>query len=190
MNKLPNINKSFLVGASSLLFTALGLSPNVFAQTKAIDLKNLIECQSNYAQYSVLAEDDETQLKKLGWLRQENSDQPFIYIYQHKKPHTFFGQPTHEIGLTGNAIVAILGDVEIKKLAQIHGLTQHPFFKAAPYFRGEKVLRTETPSEDQIPVHHKLMLSEMTGPKPMVLLGCNYELDRESMEKFLSDLDK
>lgn len=190
MKKTSNLNRSFRVGAISLLVTTLGVSSNGFTHTTAADLKNLIECQSTYAQYNALTEDYNTQLKKLGWLRQENSDQPFIYIYQHKKPQTFFGQPTHEIGLTGNAIVAILGDVEIKKLAQIHGLTQHPFFKAAPYFRGEKVLRTETPSEDQIPVHHKLMLSEMTGPKPMVLLGCNYELDRESMEKFLSDLDK
>ena len=108
----------------------------------------------------------------------------------HKKPQTFFGQSTDQIGLTGNAIVAILRDVEVKKLAHTHALTQHPFFTAAPYFRGEKVLRTETPSDDQIPVHHKLMLSEITGKDPIVLLGCNNALDRESMEKIMSDLDK
>ena len=190
MNKPFNINRSSLLYASSLLFTALAFSPHVFAQTTHADLKNLIECQSNYAQYRALTEDYDTQLKKLGWLRQENSDQPFIYIYQHKKPQTFFGQSTDQIGLTGNAIVAILRDVEVKKLAQTHALTQHPFFTAAPYFRGEKVLRTETPSDDQIPVHHKLMLSEITGKDPIVLLGCNDALDRESMEKIMSDLDK
>ncbi len=190
MNRPSNIKRSFLLSATGLLFSALGLSPNLFAQITATDLKNLIECQSNYTQYGTLTEDYDTQLKKLGWHRKENSDQPFIYIYQHKTPHTFFGQSTHQIGLTGNAIVAILGKVDIHTLANQYGLTQHPFFKDVPYFRGEKVIRTETPSEDQIPIHHKLMLSEMTGKKPMVLLGCNYELDRESMEKILSNLDE
>lgn len=190
MKKTSNQNRSFFVGYISLLVTTLGVSSNGFTQTTVADLKNLIECQSNYVQYTALAEDYDTQLKKLGWLRQENSDQAFMYIYQHKKPQIFFGQTTHEIGLTGNAIVAILGDVDVKRLADQHGLAQHAFFKDMPYFRGEKILRTETPLENQIPIHHKLMLSEMTGQKPMVLLGCNYELARESMEKILSNLDE
>ena len=190
MKKTSNLNRSFRVGAISLLVTMLGVSSNGFTQTTAADLKNLIECQSTYAQYNALTEDYDTQLKQLGWFRQKNSDQPFIYVYQHKKPQIFFGRLTAEIGLTGHAIVAILDNVDVNALADQHGLAQHPFFKNMPYFRGEKVLRTETPSEDQIPVHHKLMLSEMTGQKPMVLLGCNYELDRESMEKLLTDLDE
>lgn len=183
----PTRTRPFFIAAFSIV---MGLFSSVsFAETTNTQLKNLIECQSNYQQYSELTEDYEKNLGKLGWHRIENGDQPFIYLYENKKPASFFGQSTHQIGLIGNAIVAIFRHVDANKLAQQHGLTQHEFFKAANYFRGEKVLRTETPQDEHIPVHHKLMLSEIPGKDPLILLGCNYELDREAMQKALADLE-
>lgn len=185
----PLLTRHFFVPAFNLAIGLFGFSSLSFAETNSTQLKNLIECQSNYQQYSGLTEDYEKNLGKLGWHRIENADQPFIYLYENKKPASFFGQSTHQIGLTGNAIVAIFRHVDANKLAQQHGLTQHEFFKAANYFRGEKVLRTETPQDEHIPVHHKMMLSEIPGKDPLILLGCNYELDREAMEKALADLE-
>lgn len=180
---------SSFMAACFMLF-GVSLSSVTHAQITQTDLKNLLECQSDYQHYSALTDDYEKQLSQLGWQRVENTDQPFIYIYQSSKPTPFFGLSTQQIGLTGNAIVAILRDVDVQSLAKRYALTQHEFFQSAPYFRGEKTLRTETPEDEQIPVHHKLMLSEMTGKDPIVLLGCNYELDREAMEKALADLEE
>lgn len=66
MKKTSNLNRSFRVGAISLLVTTLGVSSNGFTQTTSADLKNLIEYQSTYAQYNALTEDYDTQLKQLG----------------------------------------------------------------------------------------------------------------------------
>ena len=62
-------------------------------------------------------------------------------------------------------------------------------FANMPFFRGEKILRTEAETDDLHAINHKLSLSEMTGKSPMILFGCNYEFDQGSIEDSLADLE-
>lgn len=174
---------------STLLTASAFAASSVFAAPTANELKRVLECQSDYDDYSQVLSDYEKDLPKLGWKPHDDPHQPFIIIYKNKQPVEFFGMPTQEIGLSSNAVFAIYRQADVKKLAKKYGIEQHPMFADQPFFRGEKILRTEPETDDLHAINHKLSLSEMTGKSPMVLLGCNYEFDQGSLEEALASLE-
>jgi len=173
----------------------VALSSTAFVVTNAVaapianELKQVLECQSDYDHYHQVLSNYEEDLPKLGWKRHDDPHQPFIYIYKNTQAVEFFGMPTQEIGLSSNAVFAIYRQADVKKLAQKYGIEQHSMFAGLPFFRGEKILRTEAETDELHAVNHKLSLSEMTGKSPMILLGCNYEFDQGSVDEALASLD-
>ncbi|MGE8573271.1 MAG: hypothetical protein ACN6NW_14720 [Acinetobacter amyesii] len=173
----------------TIVATSCLAASSVFAAPTAQDLKRILECQADYDTYHDTLLDYEKALGQLGWKRHDDPHQPFIYIYKNTQAVEFFGMPTQEIGLSSNAVFAIYRQADVKKLAQKYGIEQHPMFANMPFFRGEKILRTEAETDDLHAINHKLSLSEMTGKSPMILLGCNYEFDQGSIEDALTDLE-
>jgi hypothetical protein len=173
-----------------ILLSAFGCSAFLFSQqtlaTSVNELKAIIECRTNSDGYQAFADDYENELKNLGWKRQDDPNQPFIYIYKNSTPIKVFDKSTTEIGLTGQAVVAIYRYREVEPLAKKYGFTQHPALVDFNYFRGEKLIETEPATEDSFTIHKKLMLSELPGKSPMSILGCNYEPDRAEMENLLN----
>ncbi|WP_168378149.1 MULTISPECIES: hypothetical protein [Acinetobacter] len=178
-------NACISVALASTAFVVI----NAVAAPTSSELKQVLECQSDYDHYHQALSNYEEDLPKLGWKRLDDPHQPFIYIYKNIQAVEFFGMPTHEIGLSSNAIFAIYRQADVKKLAKKYGIEQHPMFANMPFFRGEKILRTEAETDDLHAINHKLSLSEMTGKSPMILLGCNYEFDQGSIEEALADLE-
>lgn len=188
MMSFINFNLKNACISVALTSTAL-VATNAVAAPTASELKQVLECQSDYDHYHQALSHYEEDLPKLGWERHDDPHQPFIYIYKNKQAVDFFGMPTHEIGLSSNAVFAIYRQADVKKLAQKYDIEQHPMFADLPFFRGEKILRTEAETDELHAVNHKLSLSEMTGKSPMILLGCNYEFDQGSLEEALASLD-
>ncbi|MEB3767217.1 hypothetical protein [Acinetobacter sp. MD2] len=150
------------------------------------ELNQMIECKASHQQFSNLGVDYEKQLKKLGWMRITLPDQPFIYVYKNAKPVTLFHRPTHEIALSGNAILALYRDENVQQLAQEFKIPEYTEYGKLPFFRGVKKLRTEAGGDGDISYHINLNLSEMQGKSSFILLGCSYEPDREEMERLLN----
>ena len=174
---------------SSVLFSFCAILPFITLQqasaTTTEELQEIIECKTNAHHYREFTGDYEEQLQKLGWKRKEDPEQPLLYIYQHKNPIQLFNKPTKEIGLTGNAVVAIYRDTSVQTLSKQFGISQIPEFKMLPVFRGEKLIATEPATEDSFTTYKKLVLSELKGKSTLVVLGCSYEPDRKEMEKML-----
>lgn len=171
-----------------LSLACIALSPTAFTQTIAAiateqHLKDLIECKSNSASYTAFTEDYENNLAQLGWKRKDDPHQPFLYIYQHKQALNVFGRPTQEIALAGQGVVAVYRNTDYKPLAKQLGIQQHPDFEGIPLFRGEKLIHTEAATADRFTHYTKMILSEMTGKSPMIILGCTYEFDKAEFEK-------
>lgn len=173
---------------TTIVATSFLAASSIIAAPTTQDLKRILECQADYDTYHDTLLDYEKALGQLGWKRHDDPHQPFIYIYKNTQAVEFFGMPTQEIGLSSNAVFAIYRQADVKKIAQKYGIEQHPMFANMPFFRGEKILRTEAETDDLHAINHKLSLSEMTGKSPMILLGCNYEFDQGSIEDALADL--
>ncbi|MFK8984577.1 hypothetical protein [Acinetobacter seifertii] len=168
----------------SLILILLSSSSYAFERT---DLKKIIECKSDYSTYSDFASEYDENLTALGFKRIEDSDQPFIYLYKTNQPIELFGLKTNEIALAGQGITAVFRNVNVQQLSKKFDIPQHPDFTMLPLFRGVRTVKTEPATSDSVTFYHNLNLSEMKGKKPMVLLGCTYEADREEMEKMLQE---
>jgi hypothetical protein len=182
MIKIWNKNMKLKTIALSLLsLTSLFMYQASHALTTN-ELKAIIECKSDTDHYQKLTEDYEKNLSQLGWKRKDDPEQPFLYIYHHAKALDVFGQPTHEIALAGQAVVAVYRNTDYKPFAQKFGISQHPELINIPIFRGEKIVRTEPATSDRFTFYNKLVLSELTGKSKMSILGCSYEPDKAEAE--------
>ncbi len=111
-------------------------------------------------------------------------------MYKTNQPIELFGLKTNEVALAGQGITAVFRNVNVQQLSKKFDIPQHPDFTMLPLFRGVRTIKTEPATSDSVTFYHNLNLSEMKGKKPMVLLGCTYEADREEMEKMLQNKKK
>ncbi|MEB3753267.1 hypothetical protein [Acinetobacter sp. MD2(2019)] len=171
------------------LIAACGCTGFFFSQAHALsqnELKQMIECSASHQQYAALGADYEKEFKTLGWKRINLPDQPLLYVYKNAKPINLFGHATHEIALSGNAILALYRDADVQQLAQQFKIPEYTEYGKLPFFRGVKKVRTERGVDGDVSYHINLNLSEMQGKSNFVLLGCSYEPDREEMERLLN----
>nr|WP_174506806.1 hypothetical protein [Acinetobacter sp. Marseille-Q1620] len=153
------------------------------AALTAEKLQNLIECKALHKDYVSFSDEYMQGLKDLGWKHVDAPEHPFIYLYKNEKPVTFFGLPTQEIALASSAITAVYRNVDVQKLSKQFDIPRHPDFESSPVFRGEKIVRTEPATAETFTYHDKLILSEMKGQNPIVLLGCSYEADENEVSQ-------
>lgn len=148
----------------------LAIVSPAFALTEK-SLRSVIECKSQYDDMMELSEEN---LQKLGWKKKQQSNM-WMYVYESKEEHTFFGHSTHLIASTSTGMLALFEPSLLNTFIKKYEIKEDKTFKWS-YYRGLRTLEKRT---DVWPSYVKnLNVSELVNQEDdtaYTAIGCSFD---------------
>lgn len=102
-------------------------------------------------------------------------------------PIEVYGMKTNEMVLTLGGMLATVKNQDTKTLAKKYGIQQSPMFQNAPYFSGEKIVKTDQANAKAEKSFRKMTLVELNplaeDGDHKTYIGCVYISEFEQKEQ-------
>ena len=149
------------------------------------NIQQFLECKKTLKDYYDLGFEFEDDLKKNGWIKSDSN--LLSYTFKSKVPIEVYGMKTNEMVLTLGGMLATVKNQDTKTLAKKYGIQQSPMFQNAPYFSGEKIVKTDQANAKAEKSFRKMTLAESNplaeDGDHKTYIGCVYISEFEQKEQ-------
>lgn len=147
----------------------------------SLEAEDVLTCKVDpqaFNTFAMMSDDEAEGFKARGWQRIK-SDNPLLYLYHLPEPITIAGYKTSTVALSAGAFLAVLDEVDTKKVAAEAGISSEDAISFPGVYKGHKQVdrkEEDDPELGKIIYTRHLSISNVSTLPAKTLYGCAYRV--------------